>query len=91
MNAGVNIEVVDKRTGKVKKYNNKGGLSSYIKYLGGRKQNISEIFHCEGKQDGLSVENICNGMTPTPKTFYVIQITFHKKMVAHTCLVLDQV
>ena len=56
LNAGVNIEVVDKRTGKVKKYNNKGGLSSYIKYLGGRKQNISEIFHCEGKQDGLSVE-----------------------------------
>ena len=56
LNAGVNILVEDKKTGKSKKFSNSGGLSSYVKFLKGRKQNISEIFHCEGEQDGLSVE-----------------------------------
>ena len=52
----MNILVEDKKTGKSKKFSNSGGLSSYVKFLKGRKQNISEIFHCEGEQDGLSVE-----------------------------------
>ena len=56
LNAGVNILVEDKKTGKSKKFSNSGGLSSYVKFLKGRKQNISEIFHCEGEQDGLTVE-----------------------------------
>ena len=56
LNAGVNILVEDKKTGKSKKFSNSGGLSSYVKFLKGRKQNISEIFHCDADLDGLNVE-----------------------------------
>ncbi len=56
LNAGVSIEVVDDRTGKSRKFKNKGGVSSYVNYLRGRKQQICQMFHCDGSQKDINVE-----------------------------------
>ena len=56
LNAGVNIEVTDARTGKSKKFKNDGGVSSYVDYLRGRKTALSQTIECEGGQDGETVE-----------------------------------
>ena len=56
LNAGVSINVVDKRSGKSKKFKNNGGLSSYVTHLKGRKQVISEIFECSAKESDVGVE-----------------------------------
>ena len=56
LNAGVSINVEDKRSGKSKKFKNNGGLSSYVTHLKGRKQVISEIFECSAKESGVGVE-----------------------------------
>ena len=56
LNAGVSINVEDKRSGKSKKFKNNGGLSSYVKYLKGRKQVISDIFECSAKESDVGIE-----------------------------------
>ena len=56
LNAGVSITVTDERTGKSKHFKNNGGLSSYVKYLKGRKQAVSEIFECTATKDDVGVE-----------------------------------
>src|SRR5210317_185416 len=56
LNAGVNIEVTDARTGKSKKFKNDGGLSSYVDYLRGKKTALSQTIECEGVKDGVTVE-----------------------------------
>ena len=56
LNAGVSINVEDKRSGKSKKFKNSGGLSSYVTHLKGRKQVISEIFECSAKESDVGVE-----------------------------------
>ena len=56
LNAGVSINVEDKRNGKSKKFKNNGGLSSYVRHLKGRKQVISEIFECSAKESDVGVE-----------------------------------
>ena len=56
LNAGVSINVEDKRSGKCKKFKNNGGLSSYVTHLKGRKQVISDIFECSAKESDVSVE-----------------------------------
>ena len=56
LNAGVSINVEDKRTGKSKKFKNNGGLSSYVKHLRGRKQSVSEIFECSATNNDVGVE-----------------------------------
>ena len=56
LNAGVNIEVKDERTGKSKTFKNSGGVAGYVKFLKGRKQSVCETFHCEGNQDDITVE-----------------------------------
>ena len=56
LNAGVSINVEDKRSGKSKKFKNNGGLSSYVTHLKGRKQVISEIFECSAKESDVGVE-----------------------------------
>ena len=56
LNAGVCINVEDKRTGKSKKFKNNGGLSSYVKHLRGRKQGLSEIFECSAVENEVGVE-----------------------------------
>ena len=56
LNAGVSINVEDKRSGKSKKFKNNGGLSSYVTHLKGRKQVISDIFECSAKESDVSVE-----------------------------------
>ena len=56
LNAGVSINVLDDRTGKSKKFKNTGGLSSYVTYLRGRKQQVSEIFECSATENEVGVE-----------------------------------
>ena len=56
LNAGVSINVEDKRTGKSKKFKNNGGLSSYVTHLRGRKQQISDIFECTASENEVGVE-----------------------------------
>ena len=56
LNAGVSINVEDKRTGKSKKFKNNGGLSSYVTHLRGRKQQISDIFECSATENEVGVE-----------------------------------
>ena len=56
LNSGVSIEVKDERTGKNKKFKNTGGLSSYVDFLRGRKQQVSSIFHCEDSSNDVGVE-----------------------------------
>jgi DNA gyrase subunit B len=56
LNAGVSINVEDKRSGKSRKFKNNGGLSSYVNHLRGRKQKISEIFECSATENDVGVE-----------------------------------
>ena len=56
LNAGVSINVLDERTGKSKKFKNSGGLSSYVTYLKGKKQNVSEVFECSSTHNDVGVE-----------------------------------
>ena len=56
LNAGVSINVEDKRSGKSKKFKNSGGLSSYVTHLRGRKQQISDIFECSATENDVGVE-----------------------------------
>ncbi len=56
LNAGVSITVEDKRTGKSKKFKNNGGLTSYVKYLKGRKNEVSEVFECSSVENDVGVE-----------------------------------
>ena len=56
LNAGVSINVEDKKTGKSKKFKNSGGLSSYVTHLKGRKQAISDIFECSASENEVGVE-----------------------------------
>ena len=56
LNAGVSITVEDKRSGKLKKFKNSGGLTSYVKYLKGRKQQVSEVFECSSIENDVGVE-----------------------------------
>tara|TARA_A100001015_G_scaffold277553_1_gene336870 strand:- start:5912 stop:7831 length:1920 start_codon:yes stop_codon:yes gene_type:complete len=56
LNAGVSINVEDKRTGKSKKFKNNGGLSSYVTHLRGRKQQLSDIFECSATENDVGVE-----------------------------------
>ena len=56
LNAGVSINVTDERTGKSKKFKNNGGLSSYVTYLKGKKQTVSEVFECSASHNDVGVE-----------------------------------
>ena len=56
LNAGVSINVEDKRSGKSRKFKNNGGLSSYVTHLKGRKQAVSEIFECSTTENEVGVE-----------------------------------
>ena len=56
LNAGVSINVEDKRTGKSRKFKNNGGLSSYVTHLKARKQALSEIFECSATENDVGVE-----------------------------------
>ena len=56
LNAGVSINVEDKRTGKSRKFKNNGGLSSYVTHLKARKQAVSEIFECSASENDVGVE-----------------------------------
>ena len=56
LNAGVSINVEDKKSGKSKKFKNNGGLSSYVTHLKGRKQTVSEIFECSATDNDVGVE-----------------------------------
>ncbi|MAV61758.1 MAG: DNA topoisomerase (ATP-hydrolyzing) subunit B [Gammaproteobacteria bacterium] len=56
LNAGVSINVEDKRSGKSRKFKNNGGLSSYVTHLKGRKQIVSEIFECSATENEVGVE-----------------------------------
>ena len=56
LNAGVSINVDDKRSGKSRKFKNNGGLSSYVTHLRGRKQTVSEIFECSATENDVGVE-----------------------------------
>ena len=56
LNAGVLINVEDKKSGKSKKFKNNGGLSSYVNHLKGRKQIVSEIFECSATENEVGVE-----------------------------------
>ena len=56
LNAGVSINVEDKRTGKSRKFKNNGGLSSYVTHLKGRKQIVSDIFECSATENEVGVE-----------------------------------
>ncbi len=56
LNAGVSINVEDKRSGKSRKFKNNGGLSSYVTHLRGRKQTVSEIFECSATENDVGVE-----------------------------------
>ena len=56
LNAGVAINVEDKKTDKSRKFKNTGGLSSYVTHLKGRKQKVSEIFECSAKENDVGVE-----------------------------------
>ena len=56
LNAGVSINVEDKKSGKSKKFKNNGGLSSYVTHLRGRKQKISDIFECSATDNDVGVE-----------------------------------
>ena len=56
LNAGVSIEVTDARTGKSKKFKNNGGVASYVEHLRRRNAPLCQIIHCEGAQDGITVE-----------------------------------
>ena len=56
LNAGVSVEVTDARTGKSKKFQNSGGVASYVDFLRGRKTALCQTVNCEGGQDGITVE-----------------------------------
>ena len=56
LNAGVSINVEDKKSGKSKKFKNNGGLSSYVAHLRGRKQTVSDIFECSATDNDVGVE-----------------------------------
>ena len=56
LNAGVSINVEDKKSGKSKKFKNNGGLSSYVTHLRGRKQTVSDIFECSAADNDVGVE-----------------------------------
>ena len=42
--------------GKSKKFQNSGGVSSYVDFLRGRKTALCQTVVCEGGQDGITVE-----------------------------------
>ena len=56
LNAGVSINVEDKKSGKSKKFKNNGGLSSYVTHLRGRKQTVPDIFECSATDNDVGVE-----------------------------------
>ena len=56
LNAGVSINVEDKKSGKSKKFKNNGGLSIYVTHLRGRKQTVSDIFECSATDNDVGVE-----------------------------------
>ena len=56
LNAGVNIEVHDLRTGKTKTFKKSGGIPGYVNFLRGRKTGLCELFHCEDTQNDIGVE-----------------------------------
>ena len=56
LNAGVNIEVHDLRTGKAKTFKKSGGIPGYVNFLRGRKTGLCELFHCEDTQNDIGVE-----------------------------------
>ena len=56
LNAGVSINVEDKKSGKSKKFKKNPGLSSYVTHLRGRKQTVSDIFECSATDNDVGVE-----------------------------------
>lgn len=57
LNKGINIELIDERTGKQEKYHYEGGIKSFVSYLNRNKEVLhEEPIYVEGVKDGISVE-----------------------------------
>jgi DNA gyrase subunit B len=57
LNKGINIELIDERTGKQEKYYYEGGIKSFVSYLNRNKEVLhEEPIYVEGVKDGISVE-----------------------------------
>ncbi len=58
LNAGVNIELLDERTGKRDVFKYDGGLNAFVTYLNKNKSTVNKIFHfmAEREEDGIGVE-----------------------------------
>ena len=57
LNSGVNIHLVDERTGKEENFIYEGGLRAFVAYLNNHKTPLNELFSFEmTREDGIAVE-----------------------------------
>ncbi|MFT3929293.1 MAG: DNA topoisomerase (ATP-hydrolyzing) subunit B [Spongiibacteraceae bacterium] len=56
LNSGVNIDLVDERTGQKENFNYDGGLRAFVEYLNQNKTPINRVFHFTADSEGVGVE-----------------------------------
>jgi len=57
LNSGLNIKLIDERTGKEKTYLHKGGLEEFVKHLNSKRNTINSTFHFfKENKESISVE-----------------------------------
>ena len=56
LNSGVNIELLDERSGKHETFNYDGGLRAFVEYLNQNKTPINRVFHFNIDCEGVGVE-----------------------------------
>jgi DNA gyrase subunit B len=58
LNSGVNIDLIDERSGEKENFNYEGGLAAFVEFLNSNKTPINKAFHfiTEAAEDGVTVE-----------------------------------
>ncbi|MGB2253683.1 MAG: DNA topoisomerase (ATP-hydrolyzing) subunit B [Spongiibacter marinus] len=56
LNSGINIELIDERSGEKEVFCYEGGLSAFVEYLNNNKSAVNDVFHFTTEADGIGVE-----------------------------------
>ncbi|NKI18304.1 DNA topoisomerase (ATP-hydrolyzing) subunit B [Spongiibacter sp. KMU-166] len=56
LNSGVNIEIIDERSGEKEVFCYEGGLRAFVEYLNNNKTTVNKVFHFDTEADGIGVE-----------------------------------